>query len=505
MRCRFPATVVALLLMAAALTADPPKPAPDSDTQILYEVRIVTVPADSPLPNCPSKPGEVIFLTDAQAREHLEAVQGDPRANVLAAPRVTALPGQEAVVSNGQQQAFVTGLGATKVNGTVVLVPTSTMVDLGLTLKLTGAISADKKSTTTQVHFTERRLDGPAELVPVLYPITPVFEGGSQGKPVPVTQFLQVPKVDTLAVEAKIVVPSGGHAVIAGPTFTQEARVETKVPVLGDVVVLGRMFRNVGIGKVKMRTLLIVSPKVVEAPAPVADGATSDAVKLRNVAAADMPKMFEAYIAHNKLSVKVVAEPLSNSVLVEGEPAERKLVCDLLAKIDKPPAQFHMQMLFVKVPAGFARDCGIADGTEGTWVLTPREVRMFGVAIREAKARDGLEVLSRPQLQVSDNQTGFAQVGEENNGITARVTPRSGADGTPVLVRLETKITEPGEAVVVAGAGKLPAVNAQTTFTTAMVPVGGTFLVRVATGKKADGTATETLMLLTVSPVRTAK
>ncbi|MBW8839636.1 MAG: hypothetical protein JF602_07275, partial [Gemmatimonadetes bacterium] len=96
--------------------------------------------------------------------------------------------------------------------------------------------------------------------------IAPVFEGGSQGKPVAVTQFLQSPKVETVTVEkVGLTIGSGGHAVIAGPSYIAEVREEMSVPVLSRVPYLSRMFRTVAYTKTNMRTVLIVSPKVIEA------------------------------------------------------------------------------------------------------------------------------------------------------------------------------------------------------------------------------------------------
>jgi hypothetical protein len=164
-----------------------------------------------------------------------------------------------------QRELFVTGVDASRVNGAVVLVPKTTPVETGPTLSLCGKVSADRKSVTLQVNYSDTRVDGMVELIPVTTFITPVFEGGSQGKPVPFTQFLQVPRVDTLMIEkADVMIPSGGHMVIPGPTRTQHVRNEFGPPVLSRIPYLSRMFKNVGITRTTMQTYLIVSPRVLE-------------------------------------------------------------------------------------------------------------------------------------------------------------------------------------------------------------------------------------------------
>ena len=148
------------------------------------------------------------------------------------------------------------------------MTPKKTPVETGTTLTLCGKASADRKSVTVRVNYKDTRIDGPVEMIPVVTQITPVFEGGSQGKPVPFAQFLQVAKVDTLTVEKQdLSIPSGGHMVIAGPSRMEEVRTEFGPPVLSKIPYLNRMYKNVGVGKVTVRTYLVVSPRVLEEPA----------------------------------------------------------------------------------------------------------------------------------------------------------------------------------------------------------------------------------------------
>ena len=544
MRSRSLATFAVLVLAATAFAAEPPQPAPDAETQIAFEVRAITVPADMPIPGCPAKQGEVVFLTGAQLQASLEAVQADGRANVLAAPNFVTCNGQEATFSTGELHSFVTGLETKKVNGVVVLVPKTTSVETGIVLNLCGMLSADKKTVATRVNYTEKRIDGKVEQLPVSYPITPVFEGGSQGKPIPFTQFLQAPQVETVAIDKKdLVIPCGGHAVIAGPAFAQEQKVEYKVPGLADVAVVGRMFRTVGVSTVKMRTILVVSPKVVEsvptAPVavpplavpplaapmvvpplvappvvapPLARPAAAESIatvyRLRNAAAADVAHALTTHLARENRNVTVTAEPVYNSILVSGDPAVQQQIARLVEKIDAAPPQVVVQMLILKAPASFVGNLGIADEKDAgpTWVLTPRELRMFGLALREAKAREGIDILSRPQFQVSDNQTGTVQVGQESAGINARVTPRVSPDGKTVLLRADVQVSEPAPAPVNLGNGAATAaINRQSVQTTAVVPYDGAVLVRGARTKTADGVETELLILMTVHAVQPAK
>jgi hypothetical protein len=283
MRTRLTAVLAALVLTTAgnAGQPQPPAPAPDDNTpQIAFEVRVLSLPescffervgvdfqAKNATPTTvrsQSLPETGGVLTDAQLKALMDEVQADRRASIVQAPKVTAADGVEAVVRAGGQQTFVTGVDATRVKGETVLVPRTTTVELGETFTLCGRVTADQKAVVARVKYTSTRV-GKVDMIPVTHKVTPVFEGGSQGKPVPVTQFIQSPQVDTQTVEkADLAIPIGNSAVIPGPTQTRETRMEYGPPVVSKIPYLNRMFKNVGIGRETLRTVLVVTPRVIE-------------------------------------------------------------------------------------------------------------------------------------------------------------------------------------------------------------------------------------------------
>ena len=225
---------------------------------------------------------------------------------------------------------------------------------------------------------------------------------------------------------------------------------------------------------------------------------------------------------------------LGVGVLVAGDENPKPVPAAVLASPpktadDKKPAgeekMILIQSLCFEVEDGLCGRCGFDDPSP--WVLTPRELKMLSELIRTAKDR---EILSRPQLIVTDNQTGFVQVGQqvplvvlseekkekdgravnvqqvkyENVGLTLRVTPRVSADGRSVVLHAETQSTQVSPQPADLGNGvKSAVINSQTCQTTVVLPVGGTSLIRAATTKQADGTVREQLWLLTPHIVRT--
>jgi type II secretory pathway component GspD/PulD (secretin) len=155
-------------------------------------------------------------LNDRELRQVMAELQEVSECTVMMAPKLTVADGQVASVRATERRYFVTGLEAVNVNGTVTLVPQNKPVDLGPTMTVCARVSADEKAVTLRMNLTHSRLVGEVEMIPVTTQIKPVFEGGSQGKPVPLTQFLQAPRVQTSAVECDVIVPSGKTVVLGG-------------------------------------------------------------------------------------------------------------------------------------------------------------------------------------------------------------------------------------------------------------------------------------------------
>jgi len=207
-----------------------------------------------------SKP---IFLNQQQVASLLEATQLDRNATIMQAPKLTLFNGQLATVQSGQTQTFVTELKPTEINGHKVGIPVNTDFFLGSRFDVQGVVSADRKFVTTKLKAEMSELNGPVPLFPITTIITPIFEGGSQGKPVPFTQFIQQPNVQKISVDKTAVIPDGGTMMIFAGTIMTETRTEEKMPYLGDIPYISRLFRNVGYGREAQKVVLLVTPRII--------------------------------------------------------------------------------------------------------------------------------------------------------------------------------------------------------------------------------------------------
>ncbi len=204
------------------------------------------------------------FLNDIQVYMFLEAAAGDRRTNIMQAPKVTTFNGATASVSVTDNTFFVLGLQIINVGGQFVYLPQNTPVPTGIQVTVQPVVSSDRRFVrmTLSPNLTELT-NANVPLFPVTAFITPVFEGGSQGTPIPFTQFFQQPSTSTISVQTTVVVPDGGTVVMGGLKTMSEGRNEIGPPVLSQVPYLNRLFKNTGVGRETRHLMLMVTPRII--------------------------------------------------------------------------------------------------------------------------------------------------------------------------------------------------------------------------------------------------
>lgn len=482
-------------------------------SQIVYELRVLkTRSGFADRVKIHLNPG--VELKGEQLRWLLDAAQGERETNILLAPKVTAFDGQSVTVRTGDERTFVTGAETAKAHGQVVLVPKSTSVFLGNVIELSGTAAPDDKSVQLRARCTRTYLNGEPEQLPVVTQVTPIFEGGSQGSPVPFTQHLQAPDIKTEKLDKTVTVPVNGTVVLGGwkePAALKPGKAAPKL--------LPGKEGAAGYDVVVLATVRVLRPDAI-------DGTASRVYKLRNVAAVDVARAINDYARAAKFGALVVGDAVSNSVCVKCPAAEQVRIADLILALDKEPPQVVVQALVLEVPAGFMVKNGLTDGTEPSCVLSPREMQMFNALLRTAKEKGECDVVSRPQLCVGDGKPGFVQVGQlfpvtaaagkvdyKHAGITLRVVPDIAPDGKSVNLTAELQHTkiEMNEAVtgavVPAAAKSVPVFITQEVRGSVAVPVGHTVVFTTATAETCHalvtaaqrlcGRQTQTLVVLT--------
>ena len=459
------------------------------ETSVVTEVRVVAVPVGF-REWCPVKCADGTLLCEAQTAKLMDFVQRNPRANVMQAPKVTTFDGQTATVRVGEEKMFVTGVEAVKVKGQPVLVPKNTPAHTGDAMTLCGRVGGDGKTVTLRVNVTRTRVADKVELVPVTTQVMPIFEGGSQGVPVPFTQYVQAPEFKTFTAERTATVPSCGTVVVGG--WKETNRTEFGPPVLSKVPYMNRLFKNTGIEE--REVLVLATTRVVTAP-PEPPQFPSDAMQ-----------------PWGGVEVRMIEK-------------ERR-----------EASQVKMDMAIIEVPADFMTKFGLpADGAKDSrmWTMTARERETFAAALRNAA---DVKRLAEPTIVTHDSREATFRTGAHAQVVTGldvsmkngsmivvpktttvdcgtgvRVTPHVSADGK--FVRLNVKATHAAttemgrkQAIVVpveqgdpltVQVEELPKQDVQSVERAVVVPTAGTVVVGGLKPKTPGGKATELLIVMT--------
>jgi Flp pilus assembly secretin CpaC len=239
------------------------------DVDVVCEVRIVSLYEDF----CkhiagdfgiPTKAGpRVTFLNEDQMQKFFEKIQSDARTNVMQAPKMTLLNGQDATIQACETQFFVTRVDVRWDGEQVRSLPINTPVEMGLVMSLQPVVAADGHSV--RLHL-QAKLTGLASekvgLSPVTTSVKPVPKSGAGAEPVTFTQFIQTPKVITLSADKVLSIPEGRTAVLSSWMRKREVCKKWALPLLGELPYLGQLYRSEWQEPVCERVLLVVTPRV---------------------------------------------------------------------------------------------------------------------------------------------------------------------------------------------------------------------------------------------------
>ncbi|OTG75028.1 hypothetical protein B9T23_11565 [Acinetobacter terrae] len=173
----------------------------------------------------------LISLSDFMLDLELSALQADGYGEVISTPKVLTADKQMAKVSSGTQIPYQSSEG-----GGANAVSTTEFIDAVLSLDVTPSITPDGK-------------------VQMLLNIT----SDTPGNPTPTGQLT----INKNQINTNVLVDNG-ETVVLGGIFEQETRnAQTKVPFLGDLPYVGRLFRKDIKSDNKRELLIFVTPRIV--------------------------------------------------------------------------------------------------------------------------------------------------------------------------------------------------------------------------------------------------
>jgi Flp pilus assembly secretin CpaC len=222
------------------------------------------------------------ILTDPQFRVVLHALEQRDGADLLSAPKVTTLSGRQtqiqavdvrAIVVGNQTQFGGGGGGVGVTTGGLVtgsttgqpggFQPQVASVPLGPILDVVPYVSADGYSIQMTIipQITEF-LGYDTENAALFSPTIVLVSGNTVGNPV--TANLPLPIFRHREVVSSCVVWDGQTVVLGGLLSENVTKTRDKVPILGDLPYLGRLFRSESNQTEKKNLLIFVTPRIID-------------------------------------------------------------------------------------------------------------------------------------------------------------------------------------------------------------------------------------------------
>lgn len=173
---------------------------------------------------------------------------------VLSTPRITVVNNQEALIHVGEREAYVTTTTTTG-QSTSTIAEQVTFIDIGIKLAVTPTIN-DQGFVTMKIK-------------PEISSVARFLTTPSKNT---------IPIVDTSIAETTVMVKDGTSILIAGLRRNDRTDTDKRVPFLGDIPLLGKLFRSYSNTKKRSDLLIILTPHIVDGVKLVTGEPSDDSV-----------------------------------------------------------------------------------------------------------------------------------------------------------------------------------------------------------------------------------
>lgn len=216
---------------------------------ILESLALGTTPTNLSLGDAPLIAGGKVNRTGTSFAVILRALASNSNVNLLSTPSITTMDNQQAKIVVGQNVPFRTGSTVTTGSGTTNPFTTIQREDVGLTLQVTPHVHSGN-SVRLEVHQEVSSVDQ-ASLKTI----------GVDGSADIIT--------NTRSIDTTVLAQNKQVIVLGGLMSDQTQVNKTKVPLLGDIPVLGHLFKSSTKTDAKLDLLVFLRPTVLSTEATV--------------------------------------------------------------------------------------------------------------------------------------------------------------------------------------------------------------------------------------------
>lgn len=195
-----------------------------------------------------------ILNADVDATIHALSTVG--KTEILSRPSILARSSQQATIMVGQEVPFITN---SRISDTGQTTNTVQYQDIGIILRVTPFITSE----------------GLVEMI-----VTPEISALSE-KTVAISETVNTPVIDKRSADTVVVTPSDRTVVIGGLISNQSVNQDNKIPLLGDIPLIGQVFKRTVTQNSKTELLIFLTPHVVQNPDDLSKLTDSERGKLQ--------------------------------------------------------------------------------------------------------------------------------------------------------------------------------------------------------------------------------
>jgi general secretion pathway protein D len=200
----------------------------------------------------------------------LQAIATAGKAQILSRPSILARDGQMAEIVVGQSVYLPSSVSMTAVSGSSTTIPTinGSYQNVGIQLDVTPFIGANglvQMILVPQITSIDTSTSGQ------------VISGGSSGTlGVGAIAPVYAPNLNKRSANTVVVTPDGQPVAIGGLISNNKSSSESKIPLLGDIPILGNLFKFSSHAQQKNELLIFLTPHIVQAPSQLAAMSTHE-------------------------------------------------------------------------------------------------------------------------------------------------------------------------------------------------------------------------------------
>jgi general secretion pathway protein D len=191
----------------------------------------------------PMPPGAGLYqILGADFQGTLRAIAQAGKAQLLSRPSIVARDRQPAQIVIGQQVPLITGVNFTTFGNQI---NTVTYTEVGIILKVTPFITTE----------------GMVQMI-----ISPQTSALDPNLSIPISTGVSAPVIDIRSADTVVTTPDTQTVVIGGLMGASNASSESKIPFLGDIPLLGNLFRSRSKTANKSELLIFLTPHILRTP-----------------------------------------------------------------------------------------------------------------------------------------------------------------------------------------------------------------------------------------------